>query len=177
MKLAAHPLCLQDLLQRATKRHLELVRGCGPTSNFSNKRVEIISRLASWDRLGQHPFLSSELWTVQENQPKTLFLLKNERQIPDTEGMTSGKRQPPKKPQPEDETEKDSPLLAGFWIGFWGVVLILISSWFVRVPLLGSRVPISKGRVAFFREAPPPPNAARDLAGRNSRIGEFRRAH
>jgi hypothetical protein len=73
----------------------------------------------------------------------------------------------PLEPTSEDES---SPLLTGFWLGFWSLLLLIIGSWFVHVPLIGQReTRKADGRVSFFREAPQDSAPNRDIAGRKTR--------
>ncbi len=74
-------------------------------------------------------------------------------------------------PSPTSE-EESSPLLTGFWLGFWSLLLLIVGSWFINVPLIGrneSRSQQPNGRVSLFREAPreapQEAPAARGLAG------------
>ncbi len=57
-------------------------------------------------------------------------------------------------PASEDES---SPLLTGFWLGFWSLLLLIVGSWFIHVPLIGRTTPPHSnersGRVSLFREA------------------------
>jgi len=77
------------------------------------------------------------------------------------------RREEPIEPASEDES---SPLLTGFWLGFWSLLLLIIGSWFVHVPLIGqSETPKAGGRVSFFREAPGDTAPGRDLAGKKGR--------
>jgi hypothetical protein len=77
----------------------------------------------------------------------------------------------PREDQIEPASEEESsPLLTGFWLGFWSLLLLIIGSWFIHVPLIGqSDAPRTGGRVSFFREAPGDTAPGRDLAGKNAR--------
>jgi hypothetical protein len=73
-------------------------------------------------------------------------------------------------PEGEDES---SPLMTGFWLGFWSLLLLIVGSWFIHVPLIGRIAPPPSndrsGRVSLFREAPKEEPrgvpAARSIAG------------
>jgi hypothetical protein len=82
--------------------------------------------------------------------------------------METGRENQPT-PASEDES---SPLLTGFWLGFWSLLLLIVGSWFINVPLIGrneTHSPQRNGRVSLFREAPreapQAAPAARGLAG------------
>jgi len=74
-----------------------------------------------------------------------------------------------RKTRVEEPADADNPLMTGFWIGFWSLLILIVGSWFVPVPLLGQKTRPAGGRVSFFREDPAPRPADRGIAGSRSR--------
>ena len=53
-------------------------------------------------------------------------------------------------PTPENES---SPLATGFWWGFWGLLVLIVTSWFVHVPFWDSGRSAKGRKISFFQEA------------------------
>ena len=66
--------------------------------------------------------------------------------------------------QPSEPEDADSPLVTGFWIGFWSLLTLIVGSWFIKVPLIGLKTGSSSGRVSFFKEDTEQP-PVRGIAG------------
>ncbi|MBU6376437.1 MAG: hypothetical protein KGQ59_10610 [Bdellovibrionales bacterium] len=53
----------------------------------------------------------------------------------------------------EPSSEKDSsPLATGFWWGFWGLLVLIVASWFVKVPVWESNRSTKQRKISLFQE-------------------------